>query len=244
MKFNRESDGKFDLRKDITIPKINSSLFAEFYGIMLGDGCVYSNLNGICISGNSILDNHYYNFYLSRMIQELFNVKPHIYYTKNTKSIRCAIYSQEIAKFLVELGFPKGKKKLANPIIPLFIMNKNTLLKSCLRGLNDSDGSVYPQDNSKVILDISITVNSLLDSTIKAFENIDFPINHTYNRIYLCNENNVSLFFNKIGSSNMRHIIKYLHLKKHGFVPDTIQTERLLKLGKIPKIKLPYGPMV
>ena len=65
---------KSKTEKFIKIPEINTNEFAEFYGIMLGDGCIYSNLNGLCISSNSIVDKNYIENYISKLILNLFGI--------------------------------------------------------------------------------------------------------------------------------------------------------------------------
>ena len=215
--------------KTFKIPNVRTVLFAEFYGILLGDGCVYSNLSGFCISGNSVLDRDYIEYYVANLIFSLFGLKPNIYLSKKCKSIRCVLYSKAISKFLINYGFPVGKKKFGKPVIPKMFFSNPDMLKFCIRGINDTDGSVYPQSNSKIILDISIFSPCLLSSTITAFNKLNFKINYTSNRIYLCGAKSVSSFFDLIGSSNPRQLIKYSHFLSNGFVPDTIQTERFLK---------------
>lgn len=42
--------------KRVNLPERKSEDFAEFYGILLGDGCVFSNLNGLTITGDKFLD--------------------------------------------------------------------------------------------------------------------------------------------------------------------------------------------
>ena len=51
--------------KRVTFPNIKSIEFAEFYGILLGDGCVFSNMNGFSISGDKRLDRDYHYFYIN-----------------------------------------------------------------------------------------------------------------------------------------------------------------------------------
>jgi len=203
--------------------------FAEFYGALLGDGCVYSNLNGVCISGNSELDKDYLEKYISNLIKKIFNITPKIYYSKNENSIRCLIYNRNIARFMIKMGFPKGIKKTQNPKFPKYFFKNKELLKACIRGLNDTDGSVYHQSNTKIILDICIKSPSLLESTKKAFEAISFPINSTHNRIYLCSKEKVGSFFKIIGSSNLRHIKKHEIFLKTGKVPTSLEIEKLLR---------------
>lgn len=229
----------------VKIPRTNSPEFAEFYGILLGDGCIYSNLSGFCISGNSILDRHYLGSYVTNLIIKLFNIKPKIYYSTPGKIMRCVLYNKMVVKFLIEQKFPKGNKKANNPkILPEFFKNK-TLLKACIRGIQDTDGSIYPQQNSKIILDISIHSESLLESVMKAFQKLGLPVNYTKNRAYLCGKQNVAFFLKEIGSSNIKHIKKYQIFLKTQKVPLTFEMEKLLKQEKTSRIKIPYyGPVV
>lgn len=118
------------------------------------------------------------------------------------------------------------------------------MLKSCIRGLQDTDGSIYPQKNSKIILDISITSDSLIKSVIEAFERIGLPVNNTSNRIYLCGEKPILSFFQNIGSSNHKHIIKYKTFLETKKVPLSKEIESLLKLEKTPEIEVPYHGLV
>jgi len=217
------------MNEAITFPDIKTVEFAEFYGILLGDGCIYSNLNGICISGNSILDKDYIENYVAGLIKSLFNINPKIYFSKKEKSIRCVIYNRDIVRFLLSLGFPLGIKKNKNPKIPDSFFKNKDLLKTCIRGLQDTDGSLYPQSNVKIILDICIKTPSLLESTKKAFEKIKFKINYTHNRIYLCGERDVSLFMAEIGSSNLRNILKYKIFLEKGKVPKSSEIEKFLR---------------
>jgi len=234
------------VKKEIEIKHLeDSGDFAELYGILLGDGCIYSNLTGFCISGNSVLDKHYLESYVSDLIFRLFNLRPKIYYSKEAKSVRCVLYSKAIARLLVRRGFPKGYKKINKVKIPNRLFKKKSLIRACIRGINDTDGSIYHQKNSKIILDICIKTKSLLDSTIRAFMEINFPINYTHNRIYLCGQKSISKFIEEIGSSNLRNIKKYERFLKTGKVPTSLETETFLRKEKTSEIKLPYyGPVV
>ena len=193
--------------------------------------------------GNSILDKDYLEVYVSNLIEKIFNIKPKIYYSKKKKAIRCIIYNREIARFLEKFGFPVGIKKIKNPKIPkIFFKNKN-LIKMCIRGLQDTDGSIYPQSNVKIILDICIKSNSLLESTKEAFNKIEFKINYTHNRIYLCGKEKVAFFMKEIGSSNLRNKRKYEIFLETGKVPLSSEMEKLLR-EKYKENNRPCGPVV
>jgi len=79
-------------------------------------------------------------------------------------------------------------------------------------------------------------------SCLKAFKRVNLKINHTKNRIYLCGKNNAEEFFKVIGSSNNKHLTKFNHFMKKGYVPKTKEIESYLKRKQ--SIKKQRGPMV
>ena len=184
--------------RKVGLPKLNSKKFAEFYGIMLGDGCIYSNLSGICISGHSILDKDYLENYVNNL-------------------------------FLKKIGFPIGKKLTQKVKIPQLFFNSKLLIKNCIKGMTDTDGSVYPHRKKSIIIDITINNNYLLNSYLKAFKRIGFGIKCTRNRLYLYGKDKSKEYFSRIGSSNTKHILKYENFVKKGFVPKSNDIENLLK---------------
>ncbi|MFC1454881.1 LAGLIDADG family homing endonuclease [Candidatus Undinarchaeota archaeon] len=44
-----------------------------------------------------------------------------------------------------ELGIPSGNKKINNVEIPVWILQRPTYCRACIRGLVDTDGSIYPK---------------------------------------------------------------------------------------------------
>lgn len=226
--------------KPVRLPNTLTNLFAEFYGSMLGDGCIYSDLSGICLSNDSLVDKCYIESYLSNLMFKLFKIKPHIYYSNQSRSLRCIIYNQNLSSFLHGMGFPLGEKKLGNLIILDEFFKNNNLLISCLRGLNDTDGSVSAHPNSKIMLHLSILHKSLLKSSISAFNYLNLPISYSKNAIFLYGADNLKKFFSIIGSSNMKHIFKFNTYIKTNFVPDKKQTEKFFRKNELFDINLPY----
>ena len=164
---------------------------------------------------------------------------------KNSKAVNCVLYSNKITGFLVNLGFPSGKKRSGNPeFLTTFFYNKE-LCKACLRGLADTDGSICGHPNSKIMLNISITSKSLLNSCLKAFRQLNIPVGSYSKGINIYGKDKLNLYFKMIGSSNTKHIYKYKTFLLEDKVPNTKQTEDFLKSGKNFTAKLPYfGPMV
>lgn len=212
-------------KQGIKFPKVNSEQFAEFYGILLGDGCIYTNMNCFCITGDKILEKNYYEIYLNSLIKYLFGVNPAFTRTKNQRVIRCYLYSKKITSFLRDFGFPPGIKQ--NIEIPSsFFKNKRLLIK-CLRGFFDTDGSLSRHPHSKIMIHLSITQEKLKDSIAKALTLLKIPFSRSKKAIFLYSKNAIN-FMNKIGSSNTKNIYKYEQFLKNGKVPSSKETESFL----------------
>ena len=167
-----------------------------------------------------------------------FGVEPHIYYPKFDNSIRCVLYSKEIVEFINSVGFPVGRKKNFDILIPSEIRNNKDYSKSFIRGMLDTDGSVYPQRRTNMILDISIKDTKLLNSVREICNGLDIDFGYTHNRVFLSNSMKVKDFFNKIGSSNLRNIIKFDHYLRKGYSLKSCEIEKFLI--QYSRIKLPY----
>ena len=231
---------KSDIENRIILPDVESKDFAEFYGIMLGDGCVYADLSGFCISSDSLVDYHYNKEYVSKLIFKLFGIRPKIYYSKNDRSMKCVVYCKKITKFIVNLGFPKGKKIYGNPkILNAFFKNK-LLLASCVRGISDTDGSICRHPHTGIMLNVSIISKSLLSSSIKAFKKLDIPIGYYSKGLNMYGKNKLDKYFKKIGSSNIKHIIKYKSFINEGIVLSKLDVENLLNRRIEVTTRLPY----
>ena len=213
--------------------------FAEFFGIMLGDGCIFSRDKTICISCNSKDDKEYVLNYVRPLMKRIFNKEPKIYYDNSSNTIRCKLYGKSNSYSIINHGFPVGKKKENYQRIRNVFYSKNIYLIALIRGLNDTDGSVYPHPGAKIILDISIKNPCLLLDIIKAFDVLNYPIKYTKNRIYFIGQKRVKEFFNTFGSSNLKHVTKYHYFLENDMVPTSKETVNLLKDSCI-NFELPY----
>jgi len=220
---------KSPLESKLLIPDINNPLFAEFLGIMAGDGCIYANLSGICVSGHKTQDFIYYSHYLCKLIVSLFGITPRLYLSKDQNEIRCVVYSKKIALFLKSLGFPLGKKLFSPLIIPKQYFEDTELLNHFLRGMFDTDGSIYSHPTAKIILEISIRHKQFKRSCFQAFQKIGIPFKESTDRLYLSGNRNSQLFFSLVGSSNIKHSKKYSIYNERGFVPRQMEIESYLK---------------
>lgn len=211
--------------------------FSEFYGILCGDGCLHKR-NSLYIVGNKKLDSHYIINYVKPLIYNLFGIEPHIYYPTNDNSIRCVLYSKQVVKFVNSMGFPIGRKKNFDILIPDEIKNNKKYIKAFIRGMLDTDGCICPQRETNMILDICIMNNQLMNIVKEICDKLDIKFNYTKDRIYLSTVEKVREFFNKIGSSNLRNIAKFDYHLRNGYTLKSCEIEKFLI--EYSKINLPY----
>ncbi len=215
--------------KKITIPNKNSKDFAEFYGVLLGDGCLFSDLKGLSVTADRILDYNYLTEYIDGLIYHLFKLYPKFYFTKNTRTIRCVLYSKNVVKYLSDLGFPIGFKR--DIYIPNFILDKKENLIKCLRGLMDTDGSLSAHPHSKIMIHLSITSDSLRKEVFEALRRLEIKSSLFSKGIMIYSKNAIR-FCEIIGFSNLKNILKYKFFLKEGRVPKSKEVESFIRAKK------------
>ncbi|MAF35045.1 hypothetical protein CMO91_04335 [Candidatus Woesearchaeota archaeon] len=211
------------------IPDVFSEDFAEFWGVLLGDGCVYRNQNSFCITCSSVQDRQYILHHLVPLCERLFGLSPKIYFAKHENSIRLVLNSRKIARFLVNLGFPAGEKCNGQLGMPDHFWNKDTLLTACLRGLFDTDGGVFHHPHTGVMLDFTVTHPHLYAQIQRALTKLQLGFGKSRNRFQAYGREKAQKFFSRIGSSNPRNIVRYMHFLQTGEALSAKATGILLK---------------
>ena len=74
------------------MPETMDLEFAELYGALLGDGCLYSNMNGFCITGNLELDGQYIR-HLQSLSLSLLCIEPSIHFLEEESVVRLILNS-------------------------------------------------------------------------------------------------------------------------------------------------------
>jgi intein/homing endonuclease len=124
----------------IVLPEKMSAEFAEFLGIMVGDGHIghYGHHRQIVITGN-IRDRNYYEDYVNNLIFTLFNIKFNIFFQKSRNAVMLNKHSKALFSFLTKvIKLPAPRKN--NITIPSCILNSSKEIKiAFLRGLADAD---------------------------------------------------------------------------------------------------------
>ncbi len=206
--------------KKINIPNDSDEL-AEFYGAMLGDGnshrtCYYNSRQdkrgtyAIRIVGDSRLDKEYLLDYLKPIIERLFGivVRKRVFSNKNVIYIEA--HGKKLVEFLESKGFIPGNKITNQLEIPQWIKNNTKYLKACLRGLYDTDGSVYKltNQNSHQICFTGVNqtlTNDVRNSLLKLGVNCS---KISKKDLYITKKSELRKFLKLVGFSNNRHLKK------------------------------------
>jgi len=206
--------------KEIKIPEYCED-WAEFIGIVLGDGNVNTYVKGkkirvysVKISGDLELDKKYHVNYIKPLCTALFGLKVGISQAPNNEIFTC-LYSKELVGLLESMGLKSGDKIINQVTIPSWIKENNNYLRACLRGLIDTDGSIFRMSKrDKNLLRISFTNynKKLLNDARDAFIKLGYsPSKIISNKqIFISRQNDIRKYINEIGFSNPKHI-KRLH---------------------------------
>lgn len=216
----------------IKIPETSQKL-AEFLGVLLGDGSISKTNYCIEISLNKESDRLYVE-YVNDLIFNLFRILPRKIFVKNRKLIKLRIYSKELFNFIKTLNMPVGKETKK---IPDWVSNYKNLMADMLRGLFDTDGSLY-FSSRRCILNFSC-YSSIMRKQIDSYLNtFGIPVSRTGNNINVSSLWKIKRFMEIIGSSNVKNVIKFLEYINN---KKTVRTEDLKKYFKLyESIKAPY----
>jgi len=131
---------------------------AELVGLILGDGHIakesFSN-------EERYVSNHYLDLCFGReekaVIERSKNLLTNVlggfnerYIKNNAVSLR--VHGVEVVEFLENLGLEPGNKTENQISVPEWIFKDEELAKSCLKGLIDSDGSIYTRESGNTIV--------------------------------------------------------------------------------------------
>ncbi len=197
---------------NIKIPKKMSSQLAEFIGILLGDG--HLTPTQVCVTLGT--KEKEYAEYVVSLMADLFNVKPKIALTKGQCSV-VYLGSVRLVRWLFKnynLVYNKVKLQVD---VPSQCFLKPNYMRQTLRGLFDTDGSVYRLKHG---IQMSLTNKSqrLLGSSRKMLDSLNFhPSVISSNKIYLTRIDDIDRYRKEIGFSNPRHLKRMkLFQKEYG----------------------------
>lgn len=200
-------------RKAIKYPARSVKL-AEFVGILMGDGGI--SRRQVTVTLHSETDREFARYY-SNLCESLFGVCPSITKIKNCKAVNVTISRTDLVQWCHKLGLPIGHKIRQGLDIPDWIKKSPEYSRACLRGLVDTDGSVFThtyrvagKEYRYKKIDFCTLSRSLLQSAYVIFRaNGMKPYVAQGKKLRLESENDVSQYFKVIGSSNPKHLRRY-----------------------------------
>lgn len=130
-----------NIRKTFKYPRKDNPSFAEFIGIMLGDGHLGQN-GQIQITLNSIADKQYI-FYVQSLIKKLFGQPAGIHKVKSCNAKVVYLTGKDVVDFLLKSGMRHGNKTKIQVDVPNWIKKNKELSIQCVKGLMDTDGGIF-----------------------------------------------------------------------------------------------------
>ncbi len=206
--------------KKIKFPEDSQEL-AEFYGVMLGDVNSHrtsfyksrKNKRGVYairIVGDSRLDKLYLMEYVKPIIENLFEINVVIKFYSQKNAMHLESHGVKLIEFLERKGFKPGNKIKNKLRLPLWIKQNKEYLKVCLRGLYDTDGSVYKLTNQNSHQICFTNFNKgLLKDVRDSLLNLGVNCSKISNKdLYITKKSELRKFLKLIGFSNDRHLKK------------------------------------
>ena len=212
-----ETEGKFKKQLILTKKQIHkplkSSKLAEFAGIMIGDGGISEY--HITVTLNS-QDDYDYSIFVCRLIKELFDVSPKIYKKKGSLAIDIVVHRKDLVEFCHSIGLKIGNKLKQGLDIPQWIKNNKQYSISCVRGLVDTDGSIFThkykvngKEYSYKKLSFTSCSKQLLNSVFQILDGIGLSPRICGKDVCLDSTKDIKKYFCIIGTSNPKHLKRY-----------------------------------
>ena len=213
-----EKEGKFrdfKILRPFTFNKPKKSAkFAEFIGIMLGDGEM--SKNQICITLHHT-DDYDFAKYVIMLENNLFGIVPSLYHDPKYSVNNIVISRSGLVKYLNSLGLPIGNKIKQNIDMPEWIKKNPKFSVACLRGLVDTDGCIFRHKykvNNKnyAYKKLSFTSYSrpLRRTVYKLLKKLGLkPLISQNKDVRLESQYDLRRYFQLIGSNNPKHLNKY-----------------------------------
>lgn len=212
-----ESVGKFKKNpiletKAVYKPKRSVEL-AEFIGIMMGDGSI--STYQVAVTLHHIDDLEYASF-VANLIKRLFRETPKIYHSLKYSVNDIVVSRKELVQYLHKLGLPIGNKVKQQFDIPEWIKRNEKFSIACLRGLIDTDGSIFThryrvKGKWYAYKKLSFTSASkpLRESVHALLQKFGFHSRITDNDVRLDSVKDMKQYFLSIGSNNPKHLRRY-----------------------------------
>lgn len=198
-----------NINYNVIIPKRHSKELAELVGILLGDGHLTPTQVTVTLGKKDI-----YVDYVSSLVRDLFKVKPKVATTKDGHYV-VYLGSVRLVRWFLGMGLSFNKVK-AQVDIPSWCFKNKKFMTSVVRGLIDTDGSVY---KLRFGAQISFCNRSrpLSESVRLILKRLGFsPSKISGYNVYLTKKDDLLKYFNEIGFGNKKHKNRFLEFTNNG----------------------------
>jgi hypothetical protein len=200
--------------KSFKKPKQSVEL-SEFIGIILGDGGITRRQVTITLNREEEKE---YGQYISNLAMKLFGVPMGIHKRRNENANSYSLSRTGIVDYLVDdLGMKIGNKVVQQVDVPRWIKNNNHYSLSCVRGLMDTDGSIFKHRyrvGGKMYMYKKMQYSSrsrplliFLKSVLKC-NGIKSRLARN-NSVFIDEQVSVDKYFDIVGSNNPKHLKRY-----------------------------------
>lgn len=183
---------------------------AEVIGIMPGDGNIYGKQYAVRICGNAKDDRLYLQKHVKKLFRKVFGVTPKEYHHKPQNEIILYIYSKFVAKNLIHYGLIAGHKKKNDAKIPRWVIRNKEYNRACVRGLFDTDGTVFRQ-RGNLKIELASGIPGLQKTFEDAMKRLGFDKkwsksnSRKVRRYGLYSKRDAERFINDVGFNNIKH---------------------------------------
>lgn len=212
-----ESTGRFERNpildtKAVYKPRRSWEL-SEFIGIMMGDGGISAYQATITLHHE---DDQEYTSFVTKLIRRLFKITPSVYHLPKKSVNNIVVSRKELVEYLHALGLPVGNKVKQQFDIPEWIKRNQKFSIACLRGLIDTDGSIFThryKAKGKLYsykkLSFTSASTPLLQSVHNLLRELGFHPRLGTRDVRLENTADMRLYFSIVGSHNPKHLRRY-----------------------------------
>lgn len=156
------------------------------------------------------------------MIHKIFSENPALYKRENVLNL--VLSGINLVEAIENLGLKRGNKVFNQVVIPKWILKNDIYSRACVRGLIDTDGSLYfHHHNTKGIkyFNIGLTFTNYSKPLFFGVYNILVRNHFTPSivkdkQIYIYNIKEIKRYFEIFGSNNPKHIRRLnFYLNQH-----------------------------
>ncbi|HLC92967.1 MAG TPA: LAGLIDADG family homing endonuclease [archaeon] len=201
---------------------------AELTGILIGDGCLskyFANFDKrwryeLAFTGNND-EYDYYRDFIQPVFKNYFNTKGRLFIRKDN-STRFHVLSKVAFDFFAGIGIPIGEKS-HSVSIPREIMSTTNLLAPCLRGIWDTDGSIYqrypkqyknhPKHYSHLkSMHLAMVSKSVIEDVKECLTRLSIQSSEITTddrgafRLYITDQLEIAKYMEKVGFRNVHHL--------------------------------------